>query len=276
MYTTLQQAVLLRNHVQVRGSGPRTLMFAHGFGCDQNMWRFVSPEFESGARTVLFDYVGCGKSDLSAFDADRYDQLDGYAQDVLDICEALDLRDVIFVGHSVSAMIGLLAANRQPQRFSRLIMLVPSPRFINDAPDYHGGFESQDLEGLLSMMDHNTLGWADYLAPVVMANAGQPQLVGELKESFCTTDPLAAKVFARATFFADNRADLTQCRVPSLIVQVRDDALVPLEVGQYLEEHLALSERVVLDVSGHCPHMSHPHETLGAMRDYLGRVDVAG
>jgi sigma-B regulation protein RsbQ len=276
MRTALQDSVVARNNVQVRGNGPQTLMFAHGFGCDQHMWRFVSPAFESTARTVLFDYVGCGKSDLTAFDASRYDKLDGYAQDVLEICDALDLRDVVFVGHSVSAMIGLLAANRQPGRFARLIMLVPSPRFINDAPDYHGGFESQDLEGLLSMMDHNTLGWADYLAPVVMANADQPQLVGELKESFCAVDPQAARVFARATFFADNRADLGRCSVPSLIVQVRDDALVPLEVGQYLEDQLAHSERIVLDVSGHCPHMSHPQETLQAMQDYLARNHGAG
>jgi sigma-B regulation protein RsbQ len=276
MRTPFQESIIVRNNVQIRGSGTQTLMFAHGFGCDQNMWRFISPEFEADYRTVLFDYVGSGKSDLSAFDAGRYDHLGGYAQDVLDICAALDLRDVVLVGHSVSAMVGLLAANRQPERFSKLIMLVPSPRFINDAPDYHGGFESKDLEGLLSMMDHNTLGWAEYLAPVVMANAERPELMGELKEAFCTTDPVAAKLFARATFFTDNRADLGVCQVPSLIVQVKDDALVPLEVGQYLEDHLKQTERVVLDVSGHCPHMSHPQETLQAMRDFLGRNDGVG
>jgi sigma-B regulation protein RsbQ len=264
-----KQAVLLRNHVQVRGSGPRTLVFAHGFGCDQNMWRYVAPAFEREFRIVLFDYVGCGRSDLSAFDPVRYRSLEGYAQDLIEVCDALDLREAIFVGHSVSSMVGLLAALRQPALFSRLVMIGPSPRYINDAPDYVGGFEREDIEGLLSVMDHNFLGWAATLAPAVMGNPDRPELSGELERSFCSTDPKVAHVFARATFYADNRADLAKLQQPALIVQVRDDAIAPMAVGEYMHRHLPRSELVVLDATGHCPHMSHPAQTIAAMRPFV-------
>jgi sigma-B regulation protein RsbQ len=262
------QDVLRRNNVRVFGSGSQPMLFAHGFGCDQNMWRFVTPAFEKDYRIVLFDYVGAGKSDLGAYDAARYANLDGYAKDILDICEALDLRKVILVGHSVSGMIGVLAANREPQRFAHLILVGPSPRYINDE-GYVGGFERADIEGLLEMMDKNFIGWANFLAPAIMKNADRPELGEELTESFCSTDPVIARRFAEATFFADNRADLPGVRVPSLILQCADDMIAPNEVGDYLHRSIPGSKLLVMDVSGHCPHMSHPEETVQAIQEYL-------
>ena len=260
--------VIRRNNVKVFGEGEQPMLFAHGFGCDQNMWRLVTPAFAPDYRVVLFDYVGSGKSDLSAYDPARYGTLDGYAQDVLDICEALDLRDVLFVGHSVSSMIGVLAANRAPERFSRLIMVGPSPRYINDV-GYVGGFERADIEGLLDLMERNYLGWASYLAPVVMKNDGRPELTQELRESFCSTDPKIARRFAEATFFSDNRADLPKVHVPSLIMQCSEDAIAPSEVGHYLHRTLANSTLRLMKATGHCPHISHPEETIEAIRNYV-------
>jgi sigma-B regulation protein RsbQ len=260
--------VLRRNNVNVFGKGEQPMMFAHGFGCDQNMWRLVTPAFEDHYRLILFDYVGSGKSDLSAYDASRYGSLDGYAQDVLEISEALDLRDMVFVGHSVSSMIGVLAANRAPERFEKLIMVGPSPRYINDT-DYVGGFERADIEGLLDLMDKNYVGWAHTLAPVIMKNSDRPELIGELEESFCSTDPNIARRFAEATFFADNRADLPHLRVPSLIMQCSEDAIAPLEVGQYLSGVLPKSTLSVMKATGHCPHVSHPEETIATMKNFL-------
>jgi sigma-B regulation protein RsbQ len=267
--------VLARNNVKVSGRGTQPMLFAHGFGCDQNMWRFVAPAFEDDYRVVTFDYVGSGRSDLGAYDATRYASLDGYAQDVLDVVHALDLHDVIFVGHSVSSMVGVLAANREPERFAQLVMLGPSARYVNDAPDYVGGFERADLEGLIDMMDRNFIGWANFLAPVIMKNPDRPELVTELEESFCSTDPVIARRFAEATFFADNRADVVEVRVPSLIVQAADDAIAPQSVGEYLRDVMPESTYRLLDVTGHCPHMSHPEETIAAMREYLGAVPHA-
>jgi sigma-B regulation protein RsbQ len=260
--------VLKRNNVKVSGRGTQPMLFAHGFGCDQNMWRFVVPAFEENYRVVLFDYVGSGKSDLSAYDPDRYSTLDGYASDVLDICAALDLRDVVYVGHSVSSMVGLLAAKREPDRFAKLIMVGPSPRYINDT-DYVGGFERKDIEGLLDLMDNNFIGWAGFLAPVIMKNAERPELGRELQESFCSTDPKIARRFAEVTFFADNRADLGAATVPSLILQCSEDAIAPMEVGHYLERTMPGSTLRVMRATGHCPHLSHPEETIAAIRDYL-------
>jgi sigma-B regulation protein RsbQ len=260
--------ILHRNHVVVTGRGTQPLLFAHGFGCDQNMWRFVAPDFEQDYRVILFDYVGSGHSDLSAYDPDRYASLEGYADDVLDIVHALDLRNVIFVGHSVSAMVGVLAANREPDRFARLILVGPSPRYVNDPP-YVGGFERHEIEGLLETMDKNYIGWANFLAPVIMKNPDRPELSEELEASFCSTDPVIARRFAEATFFADNRDDLAQLRVPSLILQCRDDAIAPEAVGEYLNAHLPGSTLHKLQATGHCPHMSHPEETIAAIRDYL-------
>ena len=266
------QDILARNNVKVSGSGEQPMLFAHGFGCDQNMWRLVTPAFEKDYRIVLFDYVGSGHSDLGAYDAGRYASLDGYAQDVLDICHALDLSDIIFVGHSVSSMIGALAANREPGRFAHVIMIGPSPRYINEAPDYVGGFERADLEGLLDMMDRNYLGWANFLAPVIMKNSDRPELGAELEESFCSTDPIIARRFAEATFFADNRSDAAQLTVPSLLLQCRDDAIAPQAVGDYLHRTIAGSTLHQLEATGHCPHLSHPGETIDAIRKYLANA----
>jgi sigma-B regulation protein RsbQ len=267
--------VISRNNVKVSGSGTQPMLFAHGFGCDQNMWRFVTPAFEDDYRIILFDYVGSGKSDLAAYDAGRYATLDGYARDVLEICSVLDLRDVVFVGHSVSSMIGVLAANREPWRFSDLIMIGPSPRYVNE-DGYVGGFERADLEGLLDLMDRNYIGWANFLAPVIMRNADRPELQQELHQSFCSTDPKIARRFAEATFFADNRADLAAVNIPSLIMQCSDDAIAPMEVGEYLSQMMPKSTMQVLKATGHCPHLSHPEETIQVMKEYLAaRAGVA-
>src|SRR3954466_2524531 len=229
----MNDAVLTRKNVKVFGHGSQPMLFAHGFGCDQNMWRFVAPTFADDYKIVLFDYVGSGRSDLAAYDASRYASLEGYAQDVLDICHALDLQDVIFVGHSVSSVVGILAANREPDRFERLIMIGPSPRYLNDAPDYVGGFERSDIEGLLETMDKNYIGWANYLAPAIMKNDDRPELGAELTESFCSTDPVIARRFAEATFFSDNRADLQRVQTPSLVLQCSEDIIAPTEVGEF-------------------------------------------
>jgi sigma-B regulation protein RsbQ len=261
--------VIARNNVRVSGRGTQPMLFAHGFGCDQHMWRFVAPAFEADYRVVLFDYVGSGKSELSAYDADRYSSLDGYAQDVLDIIHALDLRDVIFVGHSVSSMIGVLAANREPDRFARLVLVGPSPRYVNDPPAYTGGFERADIEGLLETMERNFIGWANFLAPAIMQNADRPELAAELTESFCSTDPVIARRFAEATFFADNRADLAQVRVPALVLQCSEDIIAPDMVGEYVHRSMPASTLRRMQATGHCPHLSAPEETIALMRDYL-------
>ena len=264
----MKDDVLVRNNVKVFGRGTQPMLFAHGFGCDQNMWRFIAPAFENDYRVVLFDYVGSGCSDLGAYDAKRYSSLEGYAQDVLDVCRALDLRDVIFVGHSVSSMIGVLAANREPELFDRLILLGPSPRYVNDG-SYVGGFERADLEGLIDMMDRNFIGWANFLAPVIMKNPDRPELGVELEASFCSTDPIIARRFATATFFADNRSDAAKSRVPSLIMQCSDDMIAPLAVGDWLHRTMPHSTLRVMQATGHCPHMSHPEETIEMIREYL-------
>lgn len=270
-----KQRILIRNNVRVFGRGAQAMVFAHGFGCDQNMWRFVAPAFVDDYQIVLFDYVGSGKSDLSAYDGERYGTLDGYAQDLLDVCHALDLRDVVLVAHSVSGMIGVLAANREPALFDRLVLVGPSPRYINDAPDYVGGFDRADIVGLLETMEKNYIGWANFLAPAIMKNPDRPELGAELTESFCSTDPVIARRFAEATFFADNRADLPRVTVPTLVLQCSDDMIAPLEVGEYVHRHTPASTLRVLRATGHCPHMSHPEETIAAIKDYLGAVGAA-
>ena len=262
-------SVLDRNNVKVFGKGSQPMLFAHGFGCDQNMWRFITKEFEDDFRIILFDYVGSGHSDLSAYDAERYSTLEGYARDVLDVVHALDLREIIFVGHSVSSMIGVLAANEEPERFEKLILIGPSPRYLNDA-SYVGGFERKDIEGLFDMMDRNFIGWANFLAPAIMKNPDRPELGAELTESFCSTDPKIARRFAEATFLADNRGDLARVTVPSLILQCSDDMVAPEAVGRYLNSELAQSTLRVMKATGHCPHMSHPEETIALIKEYLG------
>lgn len=262
-------SIIARNNVRTFGRGTQPMLFVHGFGCDQNMWRFITPAFENDYRIVQFDYVGAGKSDVSAYDEARYSTLAGYAQDVLDVCHALDLQDVIFVGHSVSGMVGVLAANREPERFARLVMVGPSPRYVNDEPDYVGGFERKDIDGLLETMERNYIGWANFLAPAVIKNADRPELAQELVVSFCSTDPVIARRFAEATFLSDNRADLSAVSVPSLIMQCSDDMIAPLDVGTYLERNLPGSTLRVLSATGHCPHMSHPDETVDVIKQYL-------
>ena len=266
--------VLKRNNVKVLGKGTQPMLFAHGFGCDQNMWRFITPEFMDDYKVVLFDYVGSGKSDVHAYDAHRYATLDGYAQDLLDVIRTLDLRDIIFVGHSVSCMIGVLAANQEPDRFERLILIGPSPRYINEGT-YVGGFERKDIEGLFEMMDRNFIGWANFLAPAIIKNSDRPELGEELTESFCSTDPVIARRFAEATFLADNRSDLAAVRVPSLILQCSDDMVAPEAVGRYLHDELPQSTLRIMKATGHCPHMSHPEETIALMKDYLQSTAVA-
>jgi sigma-B regulation protein RsbQ len=264
----MNKNILTRNNVRVFGKGTQAMVFAHGFGCDQNMWRYITPAFEQDYQIVLFDYVGAGKSDKSAYNPDRYATLEGYAQDVLEICETLGLQDAIFVGHSVSAMIGLLAAIEAPQYFAHLVMIGPSPSYINDG-GYIGGFERHDIEGLLDTMEKNYIGWANFLAPGIMGNKERPELGEELTESFCTTDPIIARQFAKATFFSDNRKDLHKLQLPTLVLQCSEDIIAPQEVGKYVAQQLPNAQLRIMKASGHCPHMSAPEETIRLINEYL-------
>lgn len=262
--------VLQRNNVAVGGNPDgRPMLFAHGFGCDQAMWRFVAPAFEDRYRTILFDHVGAGASDLAAYDPQRYGTLAGYAADVVQICQALDLHDVVFVGHSVSAMIGVLAAGLAPDRFGALVMLGPSPRYVDDN-GYVGGFTQEDIDGLLESLDSNYLGWSSAMAPVIMGNPDRPELGAELTESFCRTDPEIQKAFARVTFLADNRADLARVQVPTLVVQCSDDVIASEAVGRYVHARIPGSRFVKLQATGHCPNLSAPEETVAAIATFLG------
>ena len=266
----MNQDVLRRHAVRDRGNpNGRPMVFAHGFGCDQSLWRFVTPAFEDDYRVVTFDYVGAGASDRSAYDPARYASLHGYADDVLDICRALELEDVILVGHSVSATIALLASIEEPARFGQLVLVTPSPRYLDDPPEYRGGFSRPDIDGLLRMLDANAIGWASFLAPIVMGNPERPELTADLEATFCSIDPVMARQFAQVTFLADNRADLARVTVPSLIVQVTNDVVAPMEVGAYLERNLPRTTLRLIDGTGHCPHVSHPAETATAIRDHL-------
>jgi sigma-B regulation protein RsbQ len=259
---------LSRHNVNVSGRGGRFMMFAHGFGCDQNMWRFVAPEFEETHRIVLFDHVGCGQADGSSYDAGRYSTLQGYAGDVVEIARALGVSDGIFVGHSVSAMIGILAARAAPELFGALVLIGPSPCYINDG-DYRGGFERSDIEELMTFMDSNFLGWSAALTPQIMGNADRPELAEELNNSFCRTDPDIAKLFARVTFLSDNRGDLLGLELPVLILQCSDDLIAPDPVGAYVHAQLPGSELVRLEATGHCPNLSAPEETVAAIRAWI-------
>ena len=264
--------VLTRNNVVSFGDGIRPMIFAHGFGCDQNMWRYITPAFEKDYKIILFDYIGAGKSDILSYNPERYSTLNGYAHDVLEICESMDLRDTIFVGHSVSSMIGLLAAIEKPEYFSQLIMVGPSPCYIND-DNYLGGFQRTDIESLLETMEKNYIGWANFLAPQIMGNPERSELSEELKESFCSTDPLIAHQFAKTTFFSDNRSDIMKLKIPSLIMQCSDDIIAPLQVGDYLHANLPDSKLKVMKATGHCPHLSEPEETILIIKEYLGSVN---
>jgi sigma-B regulation protein RsbQ len=261
---------LARNNVRTSGSPQgQPMLFVHGFGCDQNMWRFVAPEFEDRFRVVLMDHVGAGGSDQSAYDVAKYSSLDGYATDVLEICEALDLRDVVLVGHSVSAMIGMLAALRAPDRIGKLVMVGPSPRYIDD-DGYVGGFSEADIKELLESLDSNYLGWSTAMAPVIMGNADRPELGQELTESFCRADPAIAKRFAEVTFLSDNRDDLSRVGIPTLVLQCSNDVIAPDTVGDFVHERIAGSTLVTLEATGHCPNLSAPEETTAAIRQFVG------
>lgn len=260
---------LIRKHnIKIFGEGSQPMLFAHGFGCDQNMWRYITPAFEKNYSIILFDYVGAGKSDISAYNREKYSSLAGYAEDILEIIHSLGLKNTIFVGHSVSCMIGLLAAIRKPEAFDKIILVGPSPRYINDQ-GYLGGFEKEDILGLLDTMEKNYIGWANFLAPQIMKNPEHPELGAELTESFCSTDPVVARQFAEVTFLSDNRQDLSKVKTPSLILQCQDDIIAPLEIGEYLHKELPGSTLRVMEATGHCPHMSAPEETIRLIREYL-------
>jgi sigma-B regulation protein RsbQ len=260
-----------RNNVCTSDHGSNTLIYGHGFGCNQNMWDAITPAFESSCKQVLFDYVGCGKSDPSAFNAQRYSTLNGYAQDLLEVCDAQGItQDAIFIGHSVSCSISMLAAIARPGLFKKMIWVGPNPCFVNQPPDYKGGFEQQDLEELLDLMERNFMGWVNFLTPVIAGDsAAASSTVTRLNESFCSIDPMIARVFAETTFFADNRADVPQVKVPCLILQHRKDTLAPLSVGEYLHQHLPHSTLEIMDVVGHCAHMSQPELVVSSIRAFI-------
>jgi len=261
--------VVDRHHVAESGvRGARPLLFAHGFGCDQRMWRLVAPAFEADHRVILFDHVGAGRSDLSAYDPQRYRSLEAYADDVVELCRALDVTDAVFVGHSVSAMIGVLAAIRAPGRIGALVLVGPSPRYIDD-DDYSGGFSRADIDELLESLESNFLGWSGAMAPVIMGNPEHPELGEELTNSFCRTDPDIAAQFARVTFLSDNRIDLAAVDVPTLVLQCSNDAIAPQAVGEYVHQAIGGSEYVLLDATGHCPNLSAPEATTAAIRAFL-------
>jgi sigma-B regulation protein RsbQ len=254
--------------VVVKGHGDRAIVFAHGFGCDQNMWRFVAPAFETDFTTVLYDQVGAGRSDLSAYSREKYSSLNGYAEDLIEICRSLKLQNAVFVGHSVSAMIGALASIKAPDLFESLVMVGPSPRYIND-DDYVGGFSASQIEELLDFLDSNHLGWSSAMAPTIMGNPDKPELTEELTNSFCRTDPQIAKHFARTIFTADNRAELASVTPRTLVLQCSDDVIAPDAVGEYVHRQLPNSTFVKLRATGHCPNLSAPIETIGAIRGFL-------
>ena len=259
---------LERNNVVVGGKGEQTIMFAHGYGCDQNMWRFVTPAFEDHYKTVLFDHVGAGRSDLASYTRDKYASLNGYAEDIVEIGEALGLKNAIFVGHSVSAMMGIIAANKAPGIFKTLVLVGPSPSYINDG-EYMGGFTKPQIDELLESLDANHMGWSMTMAPVFMGNPDRKELGEELANSFCSTDPEIAKHFARTTFLTDSRDILSSVNIPALILQCSSDVVAPEYVGQYMHAKIPKSTLVVMEATGHCPNLSAPEETIAAIKAYL-------
>ncbi|HEY4651786.1 MAG TPA: alpha/beta hydrolase [Pontibacter sp.] len=254
--------------MRVLGSGVKPMLFAHGYGCDQKMWRYITPAFESKYKIILFDHIGFGNSDVSTYSISKYYALDAYAQDVLEICEELNLQDVIFVGHSVSAMIGILAAVKQPERFSKLVLIGPSPCYINDH-NYTGGFTEENIQGLLQSLESDYLNWSNTMAPVIMGNPERPELGQELASSFCSSNLDVAKDFARITFLSDNRKDLSKVTTDTLILQCSEDVIAPEAVGQYVHENIPGSKLVKMKAVGHCPNLSAPDETIAAIKEFL-------
>ncbi|WP_213609682.1 alpha/beta fold hydrolase [Pseudoalteromonas sp.] len=261
--------ILKRNNVKIIGKGDKTLVLAHGFGCDQNMWRFIIPALEQHYTIILFDYVGSGSSNISHYNKKQYSTLEGYSQDIIQVCDALQLSEVVFIGHSVSGTIGAIAAIQKPALFSKLIMVCPSPCFLNLPPDYFGGFDKEDLQELLSLMDKNYIGWANYLAPLVIGTANSDELVGELSGSFCSTDPIIAKNFAEATFLSDYRDLLKQIKQPCLILQSENDELAAVSVGEFMANEITLSTLNIINAQGHCLHMTHPEIVGKSVIDYV-------
>ncbi|KIO78221.1 hypothetical protein TH53_05090 [Pedobacter lusitanus] len=261
-------SVISRNNVNIIGNGSKVILFAHGFGCAQNSWQYIVNSFTDEYKVVLFDYVGSGQSDLTHYRSDKYSKLNGYAQDIIDICEELKISDAIFIAHSVSCMIGLLAAIEKPHFFEQLILLGPSPKYIN-TEDYIGGFEQADLEELFKFMDSNYLGWSSALAPAIMGNPDRPELGQFLTNSFCSTDPDIAREFARATFFSDNRDDLQKLNIKSLTLQCSDDIIAPASVGNFVNKHLRNNTLVMMEATGHCPHISEPVETVRLIKEFI-------
>lgn len=261
--------IIKRNNVIVRGQGKQMMIVSQGFGCDQNMWRYVIPAFEKDYKIVTFDHLGTGESDMTFYHPSNYETLHGYASDLVEICETLNMKEAIFVGHSVSAMIGILASIQSPDIFAHLILVGPSPRYIND-DDYVGGFDEEDIEELMETLSRNYLGWSSSTAPVIMGNADRPELGEELTNRFCQMNPVVAEQFARTTFNSDNRADLALVQVPCLIMQCSEDIIAPTEVGEYMHRKIPNSELVYLKATGHCPHLSAPEETIEVMKHYLG------
>jgi len=257
-----------RNNVTIKGSGAVAMMFVHGFGCDQNMWRFVAPAFEDSYQTILFDHVGAGHSNLTAYSKSKYETLDGYADDIIEIAQALGLKDAIFVGHSVSAMMGIIAAQKAPGLFSKLVLVGPSPSYIDDG-EYVGGFSREQIEELLLSMDNNHMGWSMAMAPVIMGNPDRKELSTELTNSFCRTNPEIAKQFARTTFLSDSRDIVGHVNIPTLILQCSEDVIAPEQVGNYLHDRIQNSQLVKMAATGHCPNLSAPQETIHAIKAFL-------
>jgi len=261
-------SITVRNNVKIIGHGTQVLMFGHGFGCDLNTWRLVTPAFEQDYKIILFDYVGAGNSDLSAYDDKRYSTLEGYAKDVLEICETLDLNQVTFIGHSVSSMIGLLAVNMAPEKFSKIVFIGPSPRYLNDV-NYPGGLERDELEELLEIMDSNYLGWSSTMAGHIMGNHDRPEFADGLASSFCSTNPDIARKFARVTFLSDNRADLPKLKVPSLTIQCKEDFLTNDVIASYIQQVTPDNQVTLLNSTGHCPHLSDPAGVIAALKSFV-------
>ena len=260
--------ILKRNNVTIKGKGSEIIMFAHGFGCDQNMWRYVVPAFEENYKIIMFDQVGAGGSDFSAFNPQKYDKLEGYADDILEIATTLQLKDLIFVGHSVSALIGIIASQKSPKLFKSLILVAPSPSYINDG-DYIGGFTKPEINELLESLDNNHLGWSMMMAPIFIGNLDKNELIEKLAHSFCRTDPQILKHFARTTFFSDKRELLSSVKIPSLILQCANDVIAPREVGEYMHQKMCGSQLVLMQATGHCPNLSAPEETIEAITKFL-------
>jgi sigma-B regulation protein RsbQ len=260
--------LLARNNVTIHGTGVKSMFLVHGYGCDQNMWRFITPQFKDDYKIILIDLVGSGKSDENSYDYDKYSSLEGYAVDIIEICDALNLKDVYFVGHSVSAIIGLLASIKRPSLFKKLIMIGPSPRYINDDV-YFGGFSQNDIDDLMETLDSNYLGWSSAMAPVIMDNPDRPELAAELEESFCQNNPEIARHFAKVTFLGDNRSDLKKLTTDTLIIQSKNDAISSVKVGKFVHDNISNSKLVILETTGHCPHLSAPEQTIKAIKQYL-------